>query len=36
MNLNGNTLALLPEGILTVAGVVVMMARADAEAGSEP
>lgn len=27
MNLNGNTLALLPEGILTIAGVVVMMAE---------
>jgi NADH-quinone oxidoreductase subunit N len=27
MNLNGNTLALLPEGILTVAGVIVMMAE---------
>ena len=27
MNLNGNTLALLPEGILTIAGVIVMMAE---------
>ena len=34
MNMNANTLALLPEGILTVAGIIVMMAEPVLKAGA--